>query len=228
MVHLLPFLFCSIASLASAQSNVRFGPYWFLQSTQNSIVEATTTLYPGEAQNPQLNRLALWPGMGTSGGDLVQAIILSSNDAQAENCGGKPHVTGQWCVFASTLQNGVQLQGDTHPLTSKQGVTVHYLYEASTGNTTQAVSINGAVVSRLSTNSGLAQGWGTAAECQDECQGVVHAHKYVNTTIRLASANTQFAGTLATNKVCATALMTKDNVTFTVDRIDVDTYTFAA
>ena len=91
MAKKLQFLL-SISALAtsiSAQSNIRFGPYYSLGNTKSSITEATTTLYPGQTQDPQLDRLALWAGMatdtgsGADSGDLIQAIILSSNDAQA-------------------------------------------------------------------------------------------------------------------------------------------------
>lgn len=49
-------------------------------------------------------------------------------------------------------------------------------YDDASGNYTQTVSIDGTVVSTLSTASGKAQGWGTAVECQDECSGIVNAH----------------------------------------------------
>lgn len=49
-------------------------------------------------------------------------------------------------------------------------------YDEASGNYTQTVSIEGQVVSTLSTASGKAQGWGTAVECQDECSGIVNAH----------------------------------------------------
>ena len=43
------------------------------------IVEAETTIYPGKAHSPAQDRLALWPGMGTDSGDLIQAIVLSTD-----------------------------------------------------------------------------------------------------------------------------------------------------
>jgi hypothetical protein len=108
-----------------AQENVRFGNAFSLGATTSYIIEAETTLYPGKTQSGDTPRLALWPGMGTDQGQLIQAIVLGSTDAQGQNCGGKPHVNGQWCVFASALQSGTQLQGATFPINSNQGVKIH-------------------------------------------------------------------------------------------------------
>lgn len=162
--------------LVAAQDSVRFGPYFSLGATTSYIVEAETTIYPGKTPSPQQARLALWPGMGTDAGDLIQTIVLSSTDAEAVNCGGKPRVAGEWCVFASALQDGTQVDGVTYPVTATQGATINYKYDATTGNTTQTVSVGGKAVSELSTKSGRAIGWGTAVECQDQCSGIVNAH----------------------------------------------------
>lgn len=45
-----------------------------------------------------------------------------------------------------------------------------------TGNYTQTVSLNGVVVSTLSTSDGEAQGWGSAVECASNNCGTVPAH----------------------------------------------------
>jgi hypothetical protein len=110
--------------IATAQ-NVRFGNAFSLGATNSYILEAEATLYPGRTQSGDTPRLALWPGMGTDQGQLIQAIVLGSSDAQGQMCGGKPHVNGEWCVFASALQSGTQLQGATYPLKSNQGVKIH-------------------------------------------------------------------------------------------------------
>lgn len=109
----------------SGSENIRFGNAFSLGATTSYIVEAETTLYPGKTQSGDTPRLALWPGMGTDENQLIQAIVLASSDAQGAECGGKPHVNGEWCAFASALQNDVQLQGNTFPVKSNQGVTIH-------------------------------------------------------------------------------------------------------
>lgn len=79
----------SLAALAAflgaihAQDTIGFGPYFSLGPTQSWIREATTTLVLPEVPNPQEERLALWPGMGTSGGDLIQALAVSFEDPSA-------------------------------------------------------------------------------------------------------------------------------------------------
>lgn len=78
----------NIAALAligfvSAQDTVGFGPAFSLGPTQSWIREANTTLVLPETPSPQKDRLALWPGMGTSGGDLIQALAVSFSDPNA-------------------------------------------------------------------------------------------------------------------------------------------------
>lgn len=50
------------------------------------------------------------------------------------------------------------------------------VYDDSTGNYTQTVSVNGNAVSELSTSDGHAQGWGSAVECAADDCGTVPAH----------------------------------------------------
>ena len=47
------------------------------------IREATTTLVLPAVPSPVKDRLALWPGMGTSGGDLIQALAVSFSSPAA-------------------------------------------------------------------------------------------------------------------------------------------------
>ncbi|KAG9945537.1 hypothetical protein KCU85_g7166, partial [Aureobasidium melanogenum] len=187
----------------SGSENIRFGNAFSLGATTNTyIVEAETTLYPGKTQSGDTPRLALWPGMGTDEGQLIQAVVLASSDAQGAECGGKPHVNGEWCAFANK-------------------------YDEASGNTTQTVSVEGKIVSTLSTKSGKAIGFGTAEEAQNDFKGVVYEHSYINTTVVLAAADAHFASTLG--KTGATGnLVTKDNKTFKVDKITIAEYSFPA
>lgn len=69
-------------------------------ATNSFIRESTTTLVLPEVNSPQTGNLALWPGMGTSGGDLIQALAISVADGSA----GCPKESGKWCIVASTLE----------------------------------------------------------------------------------------------------------------------------
>lgn len=89
----------AILKAAAAQDNIGFGPAFSLGPTNSWIREANTTLVLPETPGLK-DRLALWPGMGTSGGDLIQALAVSFSDPNA-NCGASE---GQWCTWASTLQ----------------------------------------------------------------------------------------------------------------------------
>jgi hypothetical protein len=55
-----------------------FGPYFSLGPTNSWIREANTTLVLPTVPSPAADRLALWPGMGTSDGDLIQAIAVAT------------------------------------------------------------------------------------------------------------------------------------------------------
>lgn len=63
----------------------------------NFIREAVTTLELPELNSPQTGNLALWPGMGTSGGHLVQGLAISVLDGSA----GCPKVKGKWCIVGT-------------------------------------------------------------------------------------------------------------------------------
>ncbi|CAG8931391.1 unnamed protein product [Penicillium salamii] len=208
--------------LANAET-IGFGPHFSLGPTSSWIREANTTLVLPEAPSPQQDRLALWPGMGTSGGDLIQALAVSFSDPSA-NCGA---TAGQWCTWASTLQ-GEQLGGKQVPANAGDEVNMHYKYNDETSKFDQTVSINGEVVSTLSTKSGQAQGWGTAVECQAEaCDGTAAAHEYLDTTIILNAADSSFKDTLAIEEATSSGLKTSDNgKTWTVSSIKIQSHTY--
>ncbi|GAB1208058.1 hypothetical protein APSETT445_006797 [Aspergillus pseudonomiae] len=213
----------AVLGLVSAQDTIVFGPAFSLGPTKSWIREATTTLVLPEAPSPQEDRLALWPGMGTSGGDLIQALAVSFSDPAA-NCGAS---SGQWCTWASTLQ-GTQLGGKQVPASAGDKLVMHYKYNDSTGKYDQTVSINGEVISSLSTSSGQAQGWGTAVEAQDNAsKSTVAAHQYLDTTIILDSADLTFRDTLGLTDADSTGLTTSDNgKTWKVTTINIHEHSF--
>ncbi|ETS81531.1 hypothetical protein PFICI_06533 [Pestalotiopsis fici W106-1] len=200
-----------------------FGPYFSMGPTSSWIREANTTLVLPAVPSPAVDRLALWPGMSTSDGDLIQAIAVATKDPNAE-CGGS---TGQWCVFASVLESE-QEEGDKLGENAGTALVIHYKYNDSTEKYDQTVSINGVVVSSISTSSGEAAGFGTAVECQDDaCQGSADAHQYLDTTIVLDAADTSFINTLSLNEATTSAVSTTDGgKTWVVETIDIQAYTF--
>lgn len=115
--------FAALAAVAQAADDdtIGFGPAFSLGPTQSWIREANTTIVLPEVPSPQVDRLALWPGMGTSGGDLIQALAVSFTDPSA-NCDGA--TSGQWCIWASTLQD-TQLGGKMVPADAGDQVTMH-------------------------------------------------------------------------------------------------------
>ncbi|KAG8672899.1 hypothetical protein FPOAC2_06316 [Fusarium poae] len=212
----------SLLSTAKAQANVHFGPAFSLGPTKSWIREATTTLVLPRVPG-QKDRLALWPGMGTSSGSLIQALAVSFADPRLE-CGGQP---GQWCTWASTLQ-GTQLGDKKIPASPGARLTIHYKYNDATQRYDQSVAIDGTVVSTLSTTSGHAEGWGTAVECQDAaCVGTVDAHDYIDTTIILNQADPSFSNTLGLNQATSSGLRSSDGgKTWTVGTISHKAFNF--
>ncbi|KAK0221189.1 hypothetical protein EDD85DRAFT_263663 [Armillaria nabsnona] len=212
-------LVASFFALSSAQ---QFGPYYSLGATSSYIIEATTTLTPSKVPSPAADRLALWPGMGTDGGGLYQSIVLAIASPESE-CSGS---TGQWCAFAS-VYDGTQQSGDSVPIDANTPVTINYKYDESTESYTQKVTVNGKVISTITTSDGKAIGWGTAVECQDDaCNGTSTTHTYKNTTIVLAAADSSFGSTLSVNLVTASELTSDDNITWTVESISVPEYSW--
>ncbi|KAH6654218.1 hypothetical protein BKA67DRAFT_272525 [Truncatella angustata] len=201
-----------------------FGPYFSLGPTSSWIREANTTLVLPKVPSPFADRLALWPGMGTSDGDLIQAIAVATKSPATE-CGGS---TGQWCVFASTLETE-QESGTELPVNAGTSLVLHYKYNDSTQKYDQTVTINGSVVSTLSTTSGEAAGFGTAVECQDDaCKTTAYSHQYLDTTVVLDSADSSFGNTLALNEATTSGLSTTDGgKTWVVDTINIQEHTFS-
>ena len=59
---------------------VRFGNYFSTGPVASNtwIREANTTLVLPNLNSPHNGNLALWPGMGTDGGDLIQGLAIST------------------------------------------------------------------------------------------------------------------------------------------------------
>ena len=81
-------LLAAVLNVLPVAAQVGFGATWWLnpQGSEGNdvfIVSSNTTLIVPPAPNPQKDRIALWPGMLTRGGGLVQSIIVSfANPAQ--------------------------------------------------------------------------------------------------------------------------------------------------
>lgn len=114
---------------AANDDTIGFGPYFSLGPTASWIRSAKTTLVLPKVPTPATDRLALWPGMGTSGNDLIQALAVSFSDPKA-NCGA---VAGQWCVWASTLQDGTQLGGKQVPANAGDQITMSCMNPPTAG-----------------------------------------------------------------------------------------------
>ncbi|KAF2222729.1 hypothetical protein BDZ85DRAFT_131409 [Elsinoe ampelina] len=185
------------------------------------IREATTTLVLPATNKPQKGNLSLWAGMGTSENQLIQALAISVAGGTA----GCVAATGQWCIVTSTLQD-TQKMGTAVPASAGSKVTMHYKYNDSTRKYDQTVSLNGAVVSRLSTTSGKALGWGTSVECQSSACGTAPAHKYIDTKLIMDKADPNYIRTKGTTGATGTMVTADGGKTWTIAEIAIQAHTY--
>lgn len=69
-------------------------------------------------------------------------------------------------------------------------------------------------------------GWGTAMECQQANCGTVPEHHYINTKITMSAANPNYSNTLALNGASGNLVTSDGGLTWTVDDITINQYTF--
>lgn len=102
-------------------------------------------------------------------------------------------------------------------------------YDDASGNYTQTVSVNGEVVSTLSTSSGKAQGWGSAVECAEENCGTMPAHKWTDAKIILDSADASYDKTLGMGEGVTGSMTTSDGgITWEIGTFEIPEFTFGS
>ncbi|KAK2068770.1 hypothetical protein P8C59_003392 [Phyllachora maydis] len=188
----------------------------------NFIREANTTLLLPATNTPQISNLALWPGMATDQGDLIQGLAISVADGSV----GCPPASGMWCLCASTLE-GTQQRGATVPAAPGSAVTFGYRYDDTTARYEQTVALDGTVVSTLSVSRGVAQGWGTAAECQMSSCGTVPGHRWVRTTLVMDQPDPDYDQTKRTTGATGDMESSDGGRTWTIADIEIDWFTFS-
>ncbi|RMY71448.1 hypothetical protein D0863_05142, partial [Hortaea werneckii] len=100
-------------------------------------------------------------------------------------------------------------------------------YQDDSGNYTQTVSLNGHVVSTLSTSDGHAQGWGSAVECAETNCGTVSAHSWIDVSITMDTADPNYKQTQAKGEGVTGELTTSDGgKTWTVGKIGIPEHSF--
>lgn len=118
-------------------------------------------------------------------------------------------------------------------------------YDDSTKQYDQTVSLDGKVVSRISTgklicesqpspnkadtslpDSGVAQGWGTATECQAAACGSYAAHEYIDTKIVMDVADPDYAETKGTTGASGDLVTADGGKTWTVESIKIEAGVF--
>ncbi|CAI7634607.1 hypothetical protein N7533_004704 [Penicillium manginii] len=210
-----------LAVLAFGSVEAAMGPAFSTGpvATNSWIREATSTLVLPKAPTNNKGDASLWVGMGTSNGDLIQAI---ADNWQSDS----------WSIYAYTLTSTsattqMPIQGPAEDATAGQRVTMHYKFDDASGNYTQIAQINNKTVSTISTSSGHAQGWGSSVECAEENCGTVGAHSWINTKIILDVADPDYINTMGKGEGVTGDMKTTDGgKTWTVSRIDIPEYTF--
>ncbi|KAI1265382.1 hypothetical protein F5Y18DRAFT_426983 [Xylariaceae sp. FL1019] len=226
-------LIVAVLATAPVPAHAAFGPAWSTGPTASDsfIRESTSTLVIPSLPSNNNGDLSLCMsllseslvsriGMGTSNGDLIQSIV--------EN-----YYSDTWEVYAYTLLSTssttqLPVYSDSTAASAGDEVTMHYTYDDSTGNYTQAVSINGVQVATLSTSDGYAQGYGTAVECAAEDCGTVPAHSWINTEIIMDVADPTYINTMGLGGGATGGEMTTSDggKTWTVSTINIPEFTF--
>ncbi|VUC22892.1 unnamed protein product [Clonostachys rosea] len=231
-----PVLFLSLAEVGYAAMGGAFstGPV----NSGNFIREAQSTLVVPATPNPIVGLLSLWVGMGTSAGDLIQA--LTENYPNNGGTGVCDNLNDHWCALTYTLKpSGDPATGALNVINAGDRVTSHCwyirallsrssinsnidVYNDATGQYDQSVLVNGVVVSTVSTTSGQAQGFGTAEECSVLPCGVVPSHQWLDTTIILDQAYPGYVDTKGIGSADATEFSSSDGgKTWHVDTITI-------
>lgn len=237
----------SAIAAAAASVNAAMGPALSTGPVSDStfIRESTATLVLPEVPTNNKGDASLWVGMGTSNGDLIQSISDNWN-------------SDKWSIFAYTLVslgegNGQTVVQDDTPTEAGAGDEVtmhckhlndrsksiqahranHFLpvdkFDDASGNYTQTVSINGEVVSTLSTSSGRAQGWGSSVECAEENCGTMPAHKWTDAKIILDAADASYDQTLALGEGVTGSMTTSDGgKTWEIGTFEIPEFTFGS
>ncbi|KAK7731119.1 hypothetical protein SLS53_008838 [Cytospora paraplurivora] len=215
-------LYALVAAAAVAKVNAAFGPAFSTGPTSSDtfIRESWVTLVVPALPIDNNGDLSLWVGMGTSNGDLIQSIV--------EN-----YDSDTWNAYAYTLvetsaTTQVAVQANGANVAEGDQVTLHYEYSDTTGNYTQTVYLNGAVISTLSTSDGKADGWGSAIECADESCGTVPAHKWINASIILDSADKAYIDTLSLGTDVEASMSSEDGITWTIGTISIPSWNFTS
>ncbi|KAI6900113.1 hypothetical protein KC318_g7787 [Hortaea werneckii] len=183
------------------------------------IRSANATLVLPAAPRNNNGDASLWVGMGTSNGDLIQSIAENWN-------------SDAWSVFAYTLlstSDTTQMPVQDDPTDAAEGdhVTMLYEYQDDSGNYTQTVSLNGNVVSTLSTSDGHAQGWGSSVECARTNCGTMPAHSWIDVSITMDTADPNYKQTQAKGQGVTGDLTTNDGgKTWTVAKIGIPEHSF--
>ncbi|KAK0241678.1 hypothetical protein EDD85DRAFT_819944 [Armillaria nabsnona] len=212
-------------ALALAAKGDSWGPAYSLGPTNSAIIEAITTFTPGTPPSDAENYLFLWPGISNSTSGLIQAGTDQTAD-QNSYCGASQD---QWCAMASYygVVDGVttQLNGDMVPIDADASITIHYKLADDDVTWEQTVTLNGDVISTLTSSDGPLYngGWGTGTECQQDCTGTTSPQYYKNTTITLLKADPDFSSTLSMGDgVEASTMVTSDDgKTWTIDSITI-------
>ncbi|KAI7268316.1 hypothetical protein KC345_g7676 [Hortaea werneckii] len=199
----LPRLALALATALPTTTLAAMGPAFSTGPVADStfIRSANATLVLPAVPRNNAGVASLWVGMGTSTGDLIQSI--------AENWD-----SDSW---------------SDEPMGADEGdrVTMLYEYQDDSANYTQTVSLNGHVVSTLSTSDGHAQGWGSAVECAETNCGTVPAHSWIDVSIVMDTADPDYKQTQAKGEGVTGELTTSDGgKTWTLGEIGIPEHSF--
>ncbi|TLD22679.1 hypothetical protein E2P81_ATG07872 [Venturia nashicola] len=207
---------------------ISFGP------SKSTIIYSTTTIQPPESPvQPKDGFLTIWPGISNSTNDLIQSTLDSFDLSNPKNnCSGISMKPGDWCAQASVFGNdsfpgdpNLQHDGPATIVRKGQLLQIEYKLEPDNLNWTQTVTdiASKKVISTLSSRSeAYMRGWGTAVECQKDCNPP-GLHHYFNTSIKFKEAERDFTANLVSysNATCSKPVSVDGGITWSIAKITI-------
>ncbi|TID24471.1 gb [Venturia nashicola] len=183
-----------VLSVEVQSATNKFGPEWILGITPATILYAETTLFLPDSPNPPRDSLLIWAGMPTNQNERYQQVLASYN-LKKGMCAAS---TGQWCAYPRIFTgNGKAVAVD--PAEAKNGIKMQFTFNPSTGKMLQTMSSSIRMLASWEKASGRPQRFQTALECQEQCSGIINAHAFRNTTIRLSQLDPNWGNTVKTS-----------------------------
>ncbi|GIZ41176.1 hypothetical protein CKM354_000449100 [Cercospora kikuchii] len=219
------------AHVQAAPPEEVFSHYWLVGWGENQpfIRQVTTTLVLPPINPTQKGFLKIYPELWTEENASLTGTALTLLDDRSP-CW--PNVV-DWCVSARMVLGNQQNSVIYKPVPIGAELKIQITYDDVTKKHDHTLSVDGEIISQLPVTddelnlvAGRGVGFRTQVECQLEVCGNVSSHDYLNTTIVLDSPDPSFAKWKETFNTRGDLKTADGGLTWTVDRIVVNSVTY--